>query len=224
MIPRLRKFRSADDLTTAVADLLEDRFRHKFGRPHAVMLSGGRTPLAAYDEVARRGTWASDDLHVFLSDERLVPEDSPDSNFGRIFPMLERLQLAEGRILQPRTDLPLKKAAADYDRTLQQFVRSGGRITLGLLGLGADGHTASLFTPEDLERGGAGALAVAVPRTEGPSRISVTPGLLKRVEVLIFLAVGRDKQDVVSRLLKEPDSLVAGQAVREAAAVQLWTA
>lgn len=223
MTPRLRQFRSADDLTTAVANLLEDRFRHKFGRPHAVMLSGGRTPLAAYDEVARRGTWASDDLHIILSDERLVPEDSPDSNFGHMLPMLERLQLGEGRILQPRTDLPLKKAAADYDRTLQQFVRSGGRITLGLLGLGADGHTASLFTPEDLARG-AGAFAVAVPRKDGPSRISVTPGLLKRVEVLIFLAVGRDKQEMVSRLLKEPDSLVAGQAVREAAAVQLWTA
>jgi len=223
MTPRLRQFHSPDELTTAVATLLEDRFRHKFGRPHAVMLSGGRTPLAAYEEVARRGTRAADDLHVFLSDERVVPDDAPESNFGHMRTMLERLQVTEGRILRAKTDLPLKKAVADYDRALQQFVKSGGRITLGLLGLGADGHTASLFTPEDLARG-KGALAVAITRPDGPTRISVTPDLLKRVEVLIFLAVGRDKQDVVSRLLKEPDSLVAGRAVRDAPAVQVWSA
>ena len=223
MTPRLRQFRSTDDLTLAVADLLEERFRHRYGRPHAVMLSGGRTPLAAYDEVARRRTRASDDLYIFLSDERLVPDDSPESNYGHLRPMLERLQLPEGRVMRVGTDLTLKKAAADHDRSLRHFVRDGGRITLGLLGLGADGHTASLFTPDDLARG-KGALAVAVSRLKGPDRISVTPDLLKRVEVLIFLAVGRDKQDVVSRLLKEPDSLVAGRAVRDAAAVQLWSA
>lgn len=220
---RVRTFSSSDDLTAAVADLLADRFERSFGKPHAVMLAGGRTPLAAYEEVACRRKVAGDDLYLFLSDERMVPADSPDSNLRSILPMAQALHLTDDRLLRVPTNLPLKRAAAEYDRALQQFVRSGGRITLGLLGLGADGHTASLFAADDLARG-KGALAVPVPRKEGPDRVSVTPDLLKRIEVLIFLVVGRDKQEVVSRLLKEPDSVVAGLAVREAAAVQLWTA
>lgn len=220
---RKREFRSPDEMTTAVADLLEDRFKHVFGRPHAVMLSGGRTPVAAYAEVAQRRFWAGEDLHVLLADERMVPESSPDSNVGALRPMLNALEVEDDRVLHVKTALPLKKAAADYDRALQQFIRSGGRITLGLLGLGADGHTASLFTVDDVARA-KGSLAVAVPRPEGLDRVSVTPDLLKRVEVLIFLAVGIEKRDVVSRLMKDPDSLVAGRAVCDAAAVQLWTA
>lgn len=220
---RKRDFRSPEDMTAAVAGLLEDRFKHTFGRPHAVMLSGGRTPVTAYAEVAQRGFWAADDLHVLLADERLVPEESPESNLGRLRPMLNALELEDDRIIQVKTALPLKKAASDYACALQHFVRSGARITLGLLGLGADGHTASLFTDDDLARG-EGSLAVAVSRREGLDRVSVTPDLLKRVEVLIFLAMGQDKRDVVSRLMKDPESLVAGRAVRDAAAVQLWTA
>ena len=220
---RHRQFRSADDLTTAVADLLVDRFTRAFGRPHAVMLSGGTTPLAAYEATAQRRGIASDDVHLLLADERMVPEASPESNLGHLRPLVQSLELAEERLLCVRTALSLKRAADDYDRSLQHFLRTGGRITLGLLGLGADGHTASLFTPADLTAA-RGSLAVAVKRAKGPDRVSVTPDLLKRVEALIFLVMGQDKQDVVSRLLKEPESLVAGQAVREAASVQLWTA
>lgn len=220
---RKREFRSPGEMTAAVADLLGDRAKHVFGRPHAVLLSGGRTPVAAYAEVEQRRFRAAEDLYVLLADERMVPEESPDSNVGSLRPMLNALALPEDRILRVNTALPLKKAAAAYDRALHQFVRSGGRITLGLLGLGADGHTASLFTDEDLARA-AGSLAVGVPRQGGTDRVSVTPDLLKRAEVLIFLVTGPEKQAVVARLMKDPDSLVAGRAVRDAAAVQLWTA
>lgn len=220
---RHRAFRSSRELATAVADLLSERFTRDFGRPHAVMLSGGATPLAAYDEVAQRGRPASEEAHLLLTDERGVPDDAPESNIGHLRPLIQALELPEERVLRVRTALPLKQAAADYDRALQHFLKGGGRITLGLLGLGADGHTASLFDPADLTAG-KGALAVAVKRPQGPGRVSVTPDLLKRVEALIFLAVGQDKQDVIARLLKDPESLVAGQAVREAPSVQLWTA
>lgn len=220
---RQRVFRTPQDLTTAVADLLEDRLTRPFGRPHAVMVSGGTTPLAAYAEMAQRNRLASDDVHVMLADERMVPEASPDSNLGHLRPLLASMEVAEERVLRVRTELRVKQAAADYDRAIQSFLRTGGRITLGLLGLGADGHTASLFSDADLTAG-RGVMAIPVKRATGPDRVSVTPDLLKRVEALIFLVVGRDKQEVVSRLLKDPESLVAGQAVSGAASVQLWTA
>lgn len=220
---REKRFGGADDLRQAVATLLAEHMMRSFGRPHAVMLSGGRTPLSMYDEVAARRVLAADDCFVFYSDERMVPADSPDSNYGNTRPFLGRIAVDDSRILRVHTDLELKKAADQYAGALQRFLKLGGRITLGLLGLGADGHTASLFSPDEVRKS-SGSLAVAVPRREKPDRVSVTPDLLKRVETLIFVVTGADKREAVSRLLAHPEGCPAGLAVREARSVQLWTA
>ncbi len=218
-----RQFRTADDLYLAVADLLQERFIRSFGRPHGVMLSGGRTPLPVYVELARRRIRVSDDLHILFSDERMVPPDSPESNYGNVRPMLRNILVSEERILRVDTGMPVKAAAAHYDKALQHFFKCGGRVSLGLLGLGADGHTASIFTP-DAARAGGVSYAMAVNAKDAPSRVTVTANLLKRVEAIIFLAVGGGKRDVVSRLLSEPDKITAGLAVRESPAVQVWVA
>lgn len=222
-IIRLRPFRTADDLATAVAEVLQQNLARSFGRPHAVMLSGGDTPFPAYEELMRRRCRASDDGYVCFSDERFVSEDSPESNFGRIRPVLDALRLPPERTIRGKFEGELKASAGQYDRALKQFIKSGGRLTLGLLGLGSDGHTASLFGEKDLMRG-KGAYAVAIPRKEKPDRISVTPDLLKRFETLIFLAVGDGKRDIVNRLLKDPTLVTAGLAVQGAPCVQVWQA
>lgn len=220
---RVRSFRSLHDLVMATADLLESQLGREFGKPHAIMLSGGTTPLPVYEAVAARKVRVSEDCFVLFSDERLVPPDAAESNYGRIWPMLAALGLPEERVLCVDTAVGLKKAACQYDRDLQQYVKTGGRLTLGLLGLGTDGHTASLFPGDDLGRG-RGAYAVAVARKDKPDRISVTPDLLKRFEALIFLAVGPGKRDIIRQLLETPAEVVAGQAVQGAPSVQLWTA
>jgi 6-phosphogluconolactonase len=220
---RLREFRSPEDLTVAVAVLLEQQLAREFGKGHAVMLAGGGTPLPAYQEVIRRRVHAADDAFVCFSDERFVPEGMPDSNYGRIKPMLDSIGMQEERVMRVHVQGGLKEAASRYDRDLKQFFKSGGRLTLGLLGLGEDGHTASLFSQADVQAG-KGAYAVPVVRKEKPDRISVTPDLLKRVETLIFLAVGSEKKAIIKRLLDEPDCVPAGMAVRDAQSVQLWVA
>lgn len=223
--PRIgkRQFRTADDLYLAAADLLQERFIRSFGRPHGVMLSGGRTPLPVYEELARRRIRVSDDLHILFSDERMVPPDSRESNYGNVRSLLKSVLIPEERILRVDTGRPVKVAAAHYDKALQHFVKYGGRITLGFLGLGVDGHTASIFTP-DAARVDGPAYAMAVNREDGPARVSVTASLLRKVEAIIFLAVGSEKRGIVSRLLSEPDTITAGVAVRESSAVQVWVA
>jgi 6-phosphogluconolactonase/glucosamine-6-phosphate isomerase/deaminase len=67
-------------------------------------------------------------------------------------------------------------------------------------------------------------MAVAVRRPEKPDRVSVSPDLLKRVETIIFLALGAEKREAIQRLLKQPERCPAGMAIREARSVQLWTA
>lgn len=215
----LRSFESAQALTQEMADLLEEHLRGT--GPVAVMLAGGKTPLPIYAELIRRGVKASDAVRILYSDERYVPVDSPDSNYGTTCPLLASLAIPDSRVFRVHPELPWSASAVRYHGDLRRFMNGTGRITLGLLGLGADGHTASLFTPEDVARGG-NLYAVAVPRESKPDRISATPELLRRVERLVILATGPEKRGIVTRLVQEPDQVVAGLALREAPQVEIW--
>lgn len=217
----LRQFATAESLAQEVADQLELSFLGT--GPVAVMLSGGKTPFAAYGELGRRGCKASADVRVLFSDERYVPVESPESNYGATVQLLDALSIPDSRVFRVHTELDWMASAARYHQELRRFMNGSGRITLGLLGLGADGHTASLFTPDDIARG-ENLYAVAVPRDPGPTRISVTPELLCRVERLIILAVGPEKQAIVNRLIQAPDQVVAGLALKDARQVEIWQA
>jgi len=191
--------------------------------PVAVMLSGGTTPRAIYEDLRQRQVRAASGVSVLFSDERFVSERSPDSNYGATQSLLASLGVPEARVLRVHVRGDLEAAAGRYHCDLDSFFSAGGRITLGWLGMGADGHTASLFSREDVERG-RGYLAVAVPREVKPDRVSVTPDLLNRVERLVILAVGWEKQEIVSRLLHDPTSLPVGMALRTRRTVELWLA
>ena len=124
-------------------------------------------------------------------------------------------------LLRVNTQLPLPQAAADYDRQLSAMLSAGVRIGLGLLGLGADGHTASLFTAADLERA-RGHYAIAVQRPDGLGAVSVTPELIATIGAPLFVLAGHDKQEALSRMLAHDETLVAWRAVQGCAQVELW--
>jgi 6-phosphogluconolactonase len=188
----------------------------------AIMLAGGTTPLPAYRALAR-GPLPHDRLHILFSDERYVPSDSDASNYHQSRPLLDALALPATAVARVRTELPLDEAAADYERQLAALLDSGVRIGLGLLGLGADGHTASLFGAADLERA-RGHLAIAVHRPDGMSAVSVTPDFLSRVEELLFVVAGSGKHDVIQALTAQDPNLTAWRAVQGCPRVQLWFA
>jgi len=218
-----RRFASDTELESALAERLARALAARGAAAPAVMLSGGRTPLPAYRALAARPALAhSPALRVLLSDERYVPADSPASNYHQIEPLIAALALPAGAVLRVRTELPLEDAARDYERQLAALLESGGRIGLGLLGLGADGHTASLFSAADLERA-RGHLALAVQRPDGMPGVSVTPELLARVEEPVFVAAGEDKRAAVRSLLAGDAGLTAWRAVAGCAQVELWT-
>ncbi len=188
----------------------------------AIMLSGGTTPLPAYRALAR-GPLPHDRLHILFSDERYVPSDSDASNYHQSRPLLDALALPAAAVARVRTELPLDEAARDYERQLAALLDSGVRVGLGLLGLGADGHTASLFGAADLERA-RGRLAIAVHRPDGMSAVSVTPDLLARVEEPVFVVAGSGKHDALQALTAQDRNLTAWRAVQGCPRVQLWFA
>jgi 6-phosphogluconolactonase len=218
-----RTFDTARALTHALVGVLTRHLQHPPhpGTPSAVMLAGGRTPLAAYDHLARHPFQVAPTAHVLLSDERMAPRDTEASNYFHMKSMFSALGLTADRILAVETDYPTEAAARDYDDGLRNFLEAGGRITLGLLGLGADGHTASLFSPSDLERS-RGRLAVSVRRPDGRDGVSVTPGLIRCVERVLFVVTGSAKKEVAKALLEDPLSLPAGLATADHPSVDVW--
>ena len=214
-----RRFDTRGALDTA----LEQRLAQAIGAtgPSAIMLSGGHTPLPAYRALASRLPRHDERLQVLFSDERYVPRDSEASNYHQSRPLLDALALAPESLLRVRTELPLDQAAADYERALARLRDSGVRISLGLLGLGTDGHTASLFSSDDLARA-RGHLAIPVHRPDGMSAVSVTPQLLGEVQELIFVVAGAGKHDAVRALEAGDSNLTAWRAVEGSAAVALW--
>jgi len=214
-----RRFASRAALESA----LEERLAAAIALPGAaLMLAGGNTPLPAYRALAARLSLPHGaQLRVLFSDDRYVPADSPASNYHQVQPLLAALAPPPAAVLRVRTELPLEDAAGDYERQLAALLRSGTRIGLGILGLGADGHTASLFGAADLERA-RGHLAIPVQRPDGMSAVSVTPELLAQVAEPLFVVAGEDKRDAVRRLLAHDPALTAWRAVAGCARAELW--
>ncbi len=218
-----KTFFSPAALLEAAQHLLREELRRVSTQSCAVIISGGRTPLPIYHDIAQSASPAAPNVSVCFSDERHVPAGSPESNYGNALPMLEALRLPQERILRVRTELSLEEAAADYDAALHAFLDRSGQIPLALLGIGPDGHTCSLFSDADLERARE-RYAIPVTRPEPPHRVSVTPGLLAHVERVLFLVAVPDKDTIIRQLLEAPMSVVAGKAVADCPHVELWRA
>jgi 6-phosphogluconolactonase len=221
----VRRFATRSELDTALADRLEEAIRataaQSGGGLPVMMLSGGHTPLPAYREVARRRPAHGDKLTIIYSDDRYVPADSDASNYHATRPLIDSLGLPESQVLRVRTELALEEAASDYETSLRTLLASGAGIGLALLGLGPDGHTASLFRPEHLQQS-RGHLAIAVQRPDGMQGVSVTPDFLANVAEPLFVVAGTGKHDAIAQFIAQDPNLVALRAVSGCPRVELW--
>jgi len=191
--------------------------------PTAVMLSGGRTPLALFAKTAAQPYSVGPGAWITYTDDRHVPVESPESNYGATLPMIDALGIPRAQVIKVDTMLSLEEAAERYHLDFVRFLEGGGEIPVAFLGLGPDGHTCSLFSQEDIDRG-AGRLASPTWRPAPPNRVTVTPGLLERCGKIVFMVAGRDKDEVVAQLLETPAEIPAGRAIARCARVALWRA
>jgi 6-phosphogluconolactonase len=165
----------------------------------AVALSGGSTPKPVYELLAgSRLPWPR--IHWFFGDERFVPQDHPDSNYRMVREALfARAPVPPGNIHPiPTTGAPADAAKA-YDEELRRFAQ--GRAPLFdavLLGIGPDGHTASLF-PGGAALEERARWAVAADHPPG-ARITLTLPALGQSAAVAFIAAGAEKRPVLARI------------------------
>jgi 6-phosphogluconolactonase len=216
---RVRRFAVRAELDAALAERL--RVAVTDGASSALMLAGGTTPGPAFGLLAQRPPRAAPGLYILYSDERHVPSDSSASNYHLSAPLLNALALPAAQVLRVQTELPLEAAAQAYEERLQSLLGEKLPVHLGLLGLGADGHTASLFKQADLAAA-RGRLAIPVQRPDGRTAVSVTPDWLARVEQILFVVAGSDKRAALTRLAARDPSLIAYQAVERCKQVEVW--
>jgi 6-phosphogluconolactonase len=167
-----------------------------------IALSGGKTPEAAHETAARlQPDWSR--VELWWGDERCVPPDDERSNFAMAKrTLLDRVAIEPAAVHRIRGELDPESAAAEYDETLR-----GVRLRMNILGLGPDGHTASLFPDapglHERER-----LAIAADAGLEPfvPRVTMTPPMLANADCVLFLVAGGEKAGAVRRAFEEPPS------------------
>jgi 6-phosphogluconolactonase len=195
--------KDGEALAMRAAEIIAERVRAA-QYPFRLVLSGGSTPRATYQLLAGMDLdW--DCTELFFSDERCVPPDDKDSNYR----MVRETLLAGGKV-NPRkllaipTDGSPQNAADRYDETLRQQYGAGTLepgvplFHLTLLGLGDDGHTASLLPGQPVLRDRS-RWAALVPEGRGEPRITLTYPALEASELILFLVSGAAKRDALAQ-------------------------
>lgn len=204
-----------DQAATTAANLFQSIVCEAVSRRDqcSVALAGGTTPRLLYEKLAQAGItgevpWGQ--VKVFFGDERDVPQDHADSNYRMVQRvLLDHVPISLAHVCPMHADADdLDQAAARYEQHIRQEVGDDGtgtpRLDLVLLGMGAEGHTASLFpgTPA-LEEQTKLVAAQFVP-VLGRRRMTFTLPLINAARNVLLLVTGADKAQAVAQILSEP--------------------
>jgi 6-phosphogluconolactonase len=178
-----------------------------------IAFSGGSTPRRAYELAADlQPDWGRVD--AWLADERCVPTNDERANVRLVHETLGANTSVAPRLHPVETTLPPEEAAGSYDRALQGVV-----LELALMGLGSDGHTASLFPDApSLDEDVALAVAAAPGLQPWVDRVTMTIPMLSAAREVVFLVVGADKAHAARRAFAgQPSRATPASLVRSAA-------
>lgn len=218
-----KKFETRESLEGTLLHTLGTLFREATAAsPYAVMLSGGSTPELLYRRIAESDIKAGSGLYLLLSDERIVLKGSPEANRSLLEPMAEAISLPADRLLLVNSELSPEAAAAGYNEALTELNAKGISRKAALLGIGGDGHTASLFSLEAARKAHT-TLAEPVAEHAGFERVTTTPEEILTYHRLIFFAAGEKKREILSSLMETPHRYPAGVIASRHGGAELWT-
>ena len=216
--PEIWRFKDLDSLSRTAADEVVKTAHNEVAEKgrFSLALAGGDTPSTLYrllaTEYEDRMPWSS--THLFWGDERYVSKDHPESNYKMAYQrLISKLSIPPQNVHPiPTESGDAKRDAVLYENELREFfaVASGGKqnvFDLILLGVGEDGHTASLFpgNPVLEEKQRWVASTLAPPNYQTQPRITFTLPLINSAKKIFFLVSGEDKRNVVKTILEDPD-------------------
>ncbi len=212
----IKYFENEFQRDTAAADLIISSadIAFKESRPFLFVLSGGHSPLKLYQMLGTRpckDKIARGKFHFFFSDERMVPPDNHQSNYYNAHELLfKNLEMNEKCIHRIKGELSTaKNASKDYENHLKNFFNLTGEdlpvFDLVLLGLGKDGHTASLFPEHQATYANRHwVIPVEQPASEPfIPRVSLTLPVLNSARNVLFLVNKPNKEEVLDRILNQ---------------------
>jgi 6-phosphogluconolactonase len=208
--PEIKVLPNAAELTAEAARRIVSAAAEKLSDPHhffSLFLSGGNTPKALYELLASEPyrsqlNWSN--VEIYFGDERCVPPDHPDSNFLMAYnAMLSKLPIPEPNIHRMRAELEPEQAATEYGQLLRDRFQER-RPDIVLLGMGDDGHTASLFPgTAALNETKHRCVANFVPKLNA-WRITTTYPFLNTARRVLILAAGANKAQRLAEVLEGP--------------------
>ncbi len=215
----LKIFKNADELAQALAEDFQEAVNQadEENRKLNIALSGGRTPALFFQKLAssfhrEKINWRQ--VNLFWSDERCVPPHHPDSNYGMTQKnLLDHIAIPAENIHRifgendPGDEA--KRYAAEIEQWLPLTQTGWPEFDWILLGLGADGHTASIFPGSDVVADRTNICAVAVHPETGQKRITLTLPTINHAKRISFLVTGDNKAQMVAKVLSGDEHLPA---------------
>jgi 6-phosphogluconolactonase len=211
---RVEIVKDLDMLSVQAAELIADHIRQAEA-PYRLALAGGGTPRGCYRHLAHLHQIPWDRVEIYMGDERFVPRDNPDSNYHMIRETLLKHIQPRGVFAMPADGTP-DQAARAYEEMLRQqygaskLVSGQPLFDLQLLGLGEDGHTASLIPGQPVLENRTDWVA-AVPHGRDEVRITLTYPALESSRLTLFLVSGATKRDAMARVRAGDTTLPAGR-------------
>ncbi|MFA0963881.1 6-phosphogluconolactonase [Roseivirga sp. BDSF3-8] len=197
-------FSTQNDVAKALAEELANETAKK--DKLYVALSGGSTPKVLFRLLSNlyqdRIDWSK--IHFFWGDERCVPPDAEDSNFGMTKTLLfDKVEIPEANIHRVKGELSPEEANTDYIREIKEHVPVANGLPcfdLNILGMGEDGHTASIFPDQLTLLDQEGPTAIASHPKTGQKRVTLTGKVINNSRRVIFLVTGAGKAQRIKEI------------------------
>ena len=209
MNPEIRVFKNMEKLSRAAAYLFVEQAAQSIAErgQFLVALNGGSTPTRMFEMLAtsfrERVDWSN--VHVFWGDERCVPPDDPGSSYGQAMDaLLRHVLIPEENVHRIKGELGPADAANDYALTLKRFASpplDWPQFDLVYLGMGEDGHTASLFPGSPIDVSEPTMPVTAHYQDRPANRVTLTPVVLNAARMIVFMAAGDKKARTFAEVL-----------------------
>lgn len=211
-----RIYETPEILAEAFAEELVARIRkaEKDKSTLTIAVSGGNTPRLLFSVLAEKYSkavkWSF--VKLFWVDERCVPPDNPESNYGmteRI--LLRKINISSGNVFRISGEADPEKESSRYSETIRKNTRRKKNIPVFdiiILGMGDDGHTASIFPGNEKLFTSEKICEVAAHPVSGQKRITITGKVINNAEAIFFIVTGNKKADIVNDIFR--NSAVSG--------------